>query len=508
MFLATPDVTGVFSPFNHHACSCNERIAISNRVCGVVPHPTEQGLAELRAASKRISACLPQTVPDDYGVLPMMYSGAKRRRYEEATRKVLELGMTARDASITMFIKDERLSPAKINPDPRAIQFRDSRYCVEIARFLKPIEHHLYELTGSDASGLPTTRMVGKGLNQVERAKLLRKKLSNFKRPVVASLDMSRFDQHCHRSVLVIEHSVYLRCCRDPYFAWLLDLQLVNRCFTKNGFVYVTVGKRMSGDMNTALGNCIIMLIMVIALMDHFPGVHWDCMDDGDDCLLILEADDVDAVLAAAPSIFLTYGHEVKIEKVAYSLSSVSWCQSSPIEFTRGRWKFVRDPIKTMSCDLVGSKWKCTLESRRRLLSSLGLCELILNLGVPVLQSYALALIRSAEGAKPFATGDFLNSSLAIRAIRESKHVCPSVFDRSMHQFHVKHLLKLEPKPIEDLARRSFEEAFGLSIAEQLQMEQQLSKWTVVLTGDAYLPISWSVDPWVDCRAFYPERYL
>lgn len=508
VYLAIPDVVGVFSPFNHHACSCNEEIAICNRVCGTVPHPSPLGLQELRVASKRISSCLPKTVPDDYGVLPNLYSGAKKRRYEDATRRVLETGITANDATITMFIKDERLNPiTKINPDPRAIQFRDSKFCVEVARFLKPIEHHLYELQGTVHSGLPTSRLIGKGLNQVERAKLLKKKLSHFANPAILSLDASRFDQHVDYEVLKIEHSVYLRCCPDKHFEWLLSLQLVNRCFTKNGFSYVTHGKRMSGDMNTALGNCIIMVTCVIAFMTRFD-VRWDILDDGDDCLLIIERTHLEQVVALAPEVFLSYGQEIKIEKIAFDLPSVSWCQSSPIEYLPGKWKFARDPFKTMSCDLSGSKWKCSLEARRRLLSSLGLCELILNLGVPILQSYALALIRSSEDAKPFASGDFLNSSLAIRAIRESKQVCPSVFDRDLKRFHVKHLLKLKPVEITREARVSFSLAFNMTIDEQVAIEVQLANWTVLLTGDAYLPESWNPLTWLDNRAFYPERYL
>lgn len=249
------------------------------------------------------------------------------------------------------------------------------------------------------------------------------------------------------------------------------------------------------------------MILMIIALMSRFE-FEWDCLDDGDDCLLLLESEDMRSVLECAPAVFLSFGHEVKIEKIAYTLPSVSWCQSSPIEFLPGKWKFVRDPLKTMSCDLVGSKWKCSLESRRRLLSSLGLCELILNLGVPVLQEYALALIRSSEGAKPYATGDFLNSSLAIRAIRESRNFPCSVFDREQRKFHVKHLQKLRPAQISHEARRSFEEAFGLSIEVQLSMEKKLSEWVVILTGDSYLPISWCTKDWIDYRAFYPEKYL
>lgn len=501
--LAVPDLSETYSVLNHHPCTCNEMIAIHNRVCGAVPAPTPEGLDALRKASRMVTRCLPQTVPDDYGVLPSLYSGAKRRRYEEATRKLIELGLQQRDATITMFVKDEKILPSKVNPDPRAIQFRAATYCVEIARFLKPIEHHLYNLAGDGCGPIPTTRVVGKGLNQCDRAKLLKKKLAEFVTPVVVSLDMSRFDQHCSKELLEVEHSVYLACCPDPVFAQLLSWQLKNRCYTRNGWVYLTRGKRMSGDMNTALGNCVIMICMIIAFMKQLQIKHWDMFDDGDDCLLIIESSDLEQVLAEVKTTFLSFGHEAKIEKIAHTMSAVSWCQSSPIEWARGKWKFVRDPWKTMSCDLIGTKWKTSTSGRKRLLATIGLCELALNIGSPILQEYALALMRSSEGAKYYTNGDMFQQSIAIRAQKEAKAFGIKKRDSLMNA-----LARLKPCPITWEARLSFSEAFNISIERQLDVEAALRGWKIQLDGDVFLPVSWCTTSWTNDRAYFPERYL
>lgn len=259
----------------------------------------------------------------------------------------------------------------------------------------------------------------------------------------------------------------------------------------------------MSGDMNTALGNCVIMICMVLAFMRQLGIPHWDMFDDGDDCLLIIESSDLEIVLASVKDCFLSFGHEAKIEKVAHTMSSVSWCQSSPIEWARGKWKFVRDPWKTMSCDLIGTKWKTSPNGRKRLLATIGLCELALNIGSPILQEYALALMRSSEGAKYYTNGDMFQQSIAIRAQREAKAFGIRHKDALMTS-----LARLKPAPITWEARLSFSEAFGIPIERQLDVEAALRGWKVELSGDVFLPVSWCTTDWTNGRAYFPERYL
>jgi hypothetical protein len=149
-----------------------------------------------------------------------------------------------------------------------------------------------------------------------------------------------------------------------------------------------------------------------------------------------------------------------------------------------------------MSADLVGSKWLASKQARGRLLSTIGLCELILNLGVPVLQEYALAMIRSSEGFLPYESGDFYNSAIALRAKREMK------------LFHLKHVAKLNPSPIAYCARVSFAKAFGISIDQQLIYESQLASWEIELEGDVqFHDAPRRTDTWEETRSWFPERY-
>lgn len=468
-------------PFVHHDCIHNQYVAIANRVCGVVPVPTPEGIASLRTAARKIGSRLPMTVPEDYYVMPMRYGGAKRRRYLTATDEVLAGTLTKYDATVKMFVKCDRLQPdpESPNPDPRAIQFRNAKYCVEVARFLKPIEEHLYLLSGI-SRGVPATRAIAKGLNQVERAELMMTKMSHFDDPVVISVDCRRFDKHVDREALKVEHSVYLQSCNDPYFAKLLSWQLDNYCISSRGMKYKVRGKRMSGDMNTALGNCILMLCMVLAFLVWLS--KWDTMDDGDDCLLFVERADLERVLATIKDAFLSFGHEVKVDGVETELERVVFCQSQVIEFQPGKYKFVRNPWKIMSVALCGVKYFNLVAIRAKLLYSIGICELILNLGVPVLQEYALAIIRNCgvdDGYELPADG-----SLMSRVRRE------------MRGLGLKTLKRIDPQPIAECARVSFARAFGMDPRRQVEVEEFLVSWSFKVDGHVNLPDEWDVPRW------------
>lgn len=511
--LAIPKVLELVAPIIHRPCPCNEYVSVCNRVLGVTPTPTAEGLNMMRKASRLISKFLPQTTIGHLGALSAKYNGAKRKRYLAGENYVRSYGPPRR--YISAFVKADKIdqnpplglweSEPKQFPDPRAIQFANPGYCVALYQYLGPIEHHLYNLTG-DGRRLPATRLVGKGLNQVQRARELQRKLSTFRRPAVIPADMSRFDKHVSPKQLEIEHSVYLRCNSDPEFARLLNQQLHNRCSTRNGLKYVVFGKRMSGDMNTALGNCIIMLCMCIAFF-HSLRVKFDLFCDGDDCLLIVELGDVHNVVSKAPSVFRSFGHVIKLEKISTTLPPISWCQSCPIQFRPGLWKFVRNPRKVMSGDLIGSKWNTTdVATRQRLLSSVGLCELILNLGVPVLQEYALALLRASSGVLPFSKGDFYQSSLAIRLKRELKTM-PKFMRGSLSDFNLHHLMKIRPQPITSEARLSFSEAFHIDISDQLFIEKRLSHWTIIVSGSEFCPFNKNSSSWDDGRVTHGESY-
>lgn len=455
-----PPIPGLWLCFTHSSCVCNDLISAYNRVVGVVPMPTQAGLAALKRSSARLSWQVPHQKPWSYERVIAHFTGSRRLRYQRALDNVRANGLSrSRHARISAFVKSEKFNPEeKCNPDPRMIQARTPEYGVEVARYLKPIEKCIYGLRGP--TGL---RIIAKGLNQTQRAQLLVAKLAQFSNPVVMSLDCSRWDKHCTERVLQVEHSFYLRACSDPYFQRLLSWQLDNRCRTNNGVSYRVRGGRMSGDMNTALGNCLLAVIMIHAAAEGLG--PWDCLDDGDDLLYICESVNANRALAELPVRFRSYGQELKIEGIARTLWDVTFCQCRVVVGPGGPM-FVRDWRKVLSHGACGvGKWG-DRSGVRPMLAAVGMCELALGRGVPVLQEYALALIRNARGHRP-RVDDFDRGYQA--RVRAELGVAPEWST----------LAGVCPVPITPGARASFDRTWGLSLPEQLAIEARLRQWSV-----------------------------
>jgi hypothetical protein len=260
--------------------------------------------------------------------------------------------LTVRDSYLSTFVKAEKINcTLKPDPAPRVIQPRGQRYNIEVGRYLKPLEPLLMKAIDK-LWGSPTAI---KGYTVERVGDILYKKSQKFTKPVYVGLDASRFDQHCSVEALRWEHSVYNEIFRCPYLAELLEWQLTNRgtAFTADGKVkYRVSGCRMSGDMNTSMGNYLIMSSLCYAYLKEI-GVRAELMNCGDDCVLILEHSDL-ARLSSLPGWFLKMGYTMKVEKPVYCMEQVEFCQMHPVWSSRG-WVMVRRPdtVLTKDCCVV-----------------------------------------------------------------------------------------------------------------------------------------------------------
>lgn len=457
------------SPIVHADCSCNEIVCIRNRVIGEVPLPTRTALLSLRRTLKRMSGHLSPVAPITYEEFYSSYSGGKRKAYINAALNLEERGVSARDAEISMFVKCERINPiAKDNPDPRPISARTKEYVLSVGIWLKPLEHQVYH----SKFGLPS-RVIAKGLNPYKRASLLMKKWSRFSNPLAISLDCSRWDKHVSLELLRCEHEFYYRKCRDPTLKWLLSLQLVNKCKSRCGTRYISRGRRMSGDYNTALGNCLLMTAMVFNVFDSV-GIKYDVMDDGDDCLVIIEEEDF-CKIKYIDKAFLDFGHEVKVENKATRPEHVVFCQSSPI-FDGEEWKFVRNPYKVLSNASTGFLKMRDVKLRRKMFYAVGVCELALNVGVPVIQNFACKLISLGTPCDVVEQlrydPNFQDLAYRVRGMDlSSRYRIPNC-----------------------TTRLSFAEAFGITTAEQSDMETIIDYWDPDIFDEYEVPYDFCRD--------------
>jgi hypothetical protein len=442
-------------------------------------------MARLHRYMARLAKSVAKVVPWDLDRVIQSYHGGKRTRYEEAARKFLAFGLSQEDARVSMFIKLDktRFDPqGKVNPDPRAIQYRDPVFAVVFAQYIKAIEEVVYQLKGNRLNGLPPTRVFGKGLNSRQRASLLAEKRSRFVDPVVIPLDASRFDQHVDKPHLRALHGMYMIICHDPYLSQLCSWMITNRVCSSKGVKYIADGGLMSGDMDTSLRGCLLMLSMLASYFDERPET-WDCLDDGDDILLILEREDASGIVADLPRHFLDLGHEIVADVEAYEMEEVVWCQATPVRVNE-EWKFVRNPAKVLSGALVGPRWlqMRSERSKRALANTIGLGEAYLNRGVPVLQAFAAAIVRNANTTRQVKLDR--NESLAYKVRHE------------LGKTTMKAMPSLDLWPITDDTRLSFSKAFGISITEQLAYEKYLDEWEFGFGDLAPQPTPVHVQSW------------
>lgn len=318
------------------------------------------------------------------------YSGSKKKRYQRAADTLRTRPLRRNDANLGTFIKGEFYNATnKSDPCTRLIQPRSVFYLLETGRYLKPIEKLIYRaidlLFGYHA--------VLKCDNPLKRAETVRGYWNEFMDPVYVGYDAKRFDQHVSTEALEFEHSIYKAPYKsDSYFSTIINWQLNNRGYarTPDGLVvYEQQGCRMSGDMNTALGNVILMCAVTKHFMDDL-GIKYRFIDDGDDCGVFVEREHL-ALLDELPAHHLRYGFEMEVEPPAYRMEEIEFCQSRPIHIGEDKWVMVRNIHKAMLQDMlhIDKDWARLDELRH----SIGLCGLSLNEGLPIMDAFYRSML-------------------------------------------------------------------------------------------------------------------
>lgn len=387
------------------------------------------------------------------------YQGRRREVYITAVAQNLALGFSDKLAHVIAFIKAEKYNfTRKANAVPRIIQPRDSRFIVETGRYIKPIEKKVYNVINT-VFGATT---VFKGLNAIQRGLSIQDAWNSFTKPVAIGLDAARFDQRVSNSALLWEHEIYSKYYPgDKHFKRLMRLQRDNICVARcsEGKVkYRTKHNRMSGDSNTSLGNVLIMCSLIHQLFNNL-NLKARLVNDGDDCVIIMEDKDLVRTLAEIPSFFSTAGFKVVVEDPVWVLEQIVFCQSQPVRVGE-QYMMVRDPRTSISKDLVSLKPLDNLKIKEKWLSAVGDGGLALSSGVPIMQEFYSCLKRNAHGAvalkDPTLEGGFFRLSQGMS--HRYTTILPST-------------------------RLSFWMAFGLTPGEQIVLED-FYKDTVILTGD------------------------
>ncbi|QKI28849.1 hypothetical protein 2 [Ginkgo biloba tombusvirus] len=333
------------------------------------------------------------------------YAGLKAKRYASAAQLLGRTGPRRSYGYLKTFIKGEFYDgTAKKNPCPRLIQPRSPCYNILIGRYLRPAEKLIYKAIDRTFGH----HVVLKCDAPWQRASVIHRYWREFRNPVFVGFDASRFDQHTSEQALEWEHSLYNMIFNSSelreYLQWQIDN--VGYATMADGVIrYIVKGCRMSGDMNTALGNVLIMC----ALCHHYltnlrvdgQPVKFRFIDDGDDCGVFLEAEHLH-LLDGLPEHHLAYGYEMTVESPAYELEQVEFCQSRPIYCGGDRWMMVRNIHKALKQDAISiDKWDWA--EHQDVLAATGVCGLAMYSGMPVLDEFYQMLARTPSDARVVA---------------------------------------------------------------------------------------------------------
>lgn len=400
-------------------------------------------------------------------------SGRKMRRFWGGIQKYLEEGVSAKDSKITEMQKLEMYDVTKIEgKEDRGIQFRSTVYNAALASHLWNIEHRLIHLHDGPH------RMVMKGLKPDDRMRHIACGTENMKKPVFFQLDHSRFDAHVNEHLLRAEHSVYAYCRkRNPEMMRLLKMQRKNIGRSFGGIVYKMKAKRMSGDVNTSLGNTILNLCMLRSWLS-FNEVEGRIFLDGDDSVVIVEAEDVEK-LGSFEDYFLKLGMKTE-GSTTEDLWQVEFCQSRPC-WIGGTVKAVRDPLKVISTIGVTAGSHETKEMKR-VVAATCLCEDAINgPSCPVIAPFLRRVYERVEHVDPQAGEN-------IRWKVENGNI-------DIHEHEI------GPASVTEEDRYWFFRTWGITPGEQLMMENQLIEFnpTTVANEDKKLkkpkemeyPVDW-----------------
>lgn len=385
------------------------------------------------------------------------YKGRRRTIYQHAADGLVLKPIRLQDSYLSTFIKAEKINFSnKPDPAPRVIQPRSARFNVELGKYLLPLEHKIYD----EIDKLFKSPTIMSKYNSFEQAKVLRDKWEQFSDPVCVGLDASRFDQHVSEQALKFEHLLYTKIFgNDKLLKQLLKWQLNNVGFANapdGKFKYTKRGSRMSGDMNTSLGNKFLMCLMAIAYIRTKP-FKIEFVNNGDDCLMIFERKFLKQ-LQDLEKYFKAFGFKIVREAPVYVFEHIEFCQCKPI-LSNNLWRMVRNVKTCMIKDVTSVTLGHDVEQYQRWLSDIAACGLSFTADVPVLGAYYRMLSRFG---KP---GNYGGSDSKFNAYRTlSKHACS---------------VKQQP---DDTGRYSFWLQSGIHPDAQLQLEHYFD--TSVWGGD------------------------
>lgn len=286
---------------------------------------------------------------------------SKRKMYQNAVDE-LEAGRRV-SSRVMPFTKIEKLSTGKYKA-PRMIQGRDIVFNVEYGRYIKPIE---------DKCGKRVQFAKGTNLDIANKIKKLSKHYKYF-----TECDHKTFDAHVTVEMLKLTHVYYQACFHhDLTLRKLSKKTLNNNCRGRDGIKYRVKGTRMSGDVDTSLGNSLINYAILKEAVTKIAG-KCEIIVNGDDSIIFTNRPlDVDA----AKTLLKTFNMESEIQDSVTCIHKVEFCRHRYILNSLGKPSMMIDPRRITN--IYGMTYK-QQSDYVEYLREVCVCNIAINISNPV----------------------------------------------------------------------------------------------------------------------------
>lgn len=368
-------------------------------------------------------------------------------------------------SEVNAFPKSERYPTFK---EFRGIYSRSDYFKVLAGPIFKSIEHMLYSIcTGVD--GLITfekdekhTETFIKHVPVQDRAEHVIKKL-NIDGCKFLATDYTAFEKHFTKEVMeMIEFRLYLHCFKSIPLQLLELMKIMGIISGTNeirfkDFKAFLEACRMSGEMNTSLGNGFSNFFIFRFIMIMLNNTCYDGVFEGDDALACYVGTTPEEKHYAA------IGFTCKIVTV-YRISEASFCG---LIFDPQDMISIADPIKI----LLNFGWSSDayvgagVRTRLQLLKGKTLSLIFQYPGVPVIQPFARKLL------------SLFNDRMKPNTSQFNRY-----YDKTLVALIEKGRIP-SPRPILPRTRLLMEEVFGVTVDEQICLEQYFETFTEIPTS-------------------------
>lgn len=255
---------------------------------------------------------------------------SKRKSYQDCLDRLEQGGKIY--SRVTPHNKIEKFKATKGNTfrykAPRLIQARDQTFNIECGRYIKPLEQLLKLSSPNFAKG-----------NYDEIGRRVEKLARKYK--YYTEADHKTFDAHVTPEQLKLTHKFYLRCFKnDKTLESLLKKKIKNRIKTRDGTTWTVHGTRMSGDVDTSLGNSLINYAIIKQVLQNLR-IDGDAIVNGDDSIIFTN-EPIDTSLARM--MFALYNQETEIGESQTNIHRVEFCRTRLVYPATGKPTMMMDP--------------------------------------------------------------------------------------------------------------------------------------------------------------------